>query len=363
VAQAKEDPEGIIELLRSKLLHGDDVLAIQPKEPLIDEWLDQGDIAELLGAPGGGKSFVAIDMAGCIATGQDWQGYKTAAGSVLYVIAEGAHGVPQRWRAWKAHNKVEGEVSNLHWLPMRINLRDRQWSRGLAELALEFSPKLVVVDTLNMTMDGGDENSATDMGAYVAGIKDIQELTGACVLVLHHPGHTDRAAGGRGHSSLYGALDAELMLKKTHKRRFTLKSTKQKDKEEIDEAIGFKLTPAGPRDADGRQSVAVERDEDIDAGMAEEQANQLFAVLEDLRGLAASDGISASVWMKASHERGHVNSEAVFHRVKRQLEAKGAIYRQGNGNQTRWLPRRSAFTNPSMLLDEDPEELALLDDD
>src|SRR5215217_3573886 len=63
--------------------------AIPPPEFLIDGYLIRNSLAWLGGKPGHYKSFVAVEMACCVATGTNWHGYKVKQGKVLYLIAEG----------------------------------------------------------------------------------------------------------------------------------------------------------------------------------------------------------------------------------------------------------------------------------
>jgi hypothetical protein len=68
---------------------------------------------------------------------------------------------------------------------------------------------VVVIDTLAQAALGLDENTSEGMGRIVSGAKRIRQATGGLVLLVHHSGK-DQTKGGRGHSSLKGALDIEL---------------------------------------------------------------------------------------------------------------------------------------------------------
>ena len=99
---------------------------------------------------------------------------------------------------------------------------------------------MIVIDTLARAFAGGNENTSEDMGAFIAIIGLLQQATGAAVLIVHHSGK-DEARGQRGHSSLLGAVDAELELTKlsdeeSDERVGQIQVTKQKDGED-----GFKL--------------------------------------------------------------------------------------------------------------------------
>jgi hypothetical protein len=89
---------------------------------------------------------------------------------------------------------------------------------------------LIVIDTLNRAMAGGDENSSKDMGELIRACDDIREGTGAHVSIVHHNG-TNTGKRGRGHTSLEGAADAMVFIQK-HVDGNTAKVTKNKDDED-----------------------------------------------------------------------------------------------------------------------------------
>jgi hypothetical protein len=68
---------------------------------------------------------------------------------------------------------------------------------------------LLIIDTLNRTMSGGEENSSEDMGAYIRNVQYIADAIGGFALVIHHSGK-DQTRGARGHSSAKGNVDIEL---------------------------------------------------------------------------------------------------------------------------------------------------------
>jgi hypothetical protein len=75
---------------------------------------------------------------------------------------------------------------------------------------LETVPVAVVLDTLNRSLSGS-ENSDEDMGAYIKATDALRETFDCAVLIVHHCGLSgDRP---RGHTSLTGAVDAQLAVK------------------------------------------------------------------------------------------------------------------------------------------------------
>ena len=71
----------------------------------------------------------------------------------------------------------------------------------------------VVLDTLNRSLNGS-ESSDEDMSAYVRATDAIRETFDCSVLVIHHCGINDSRP--RGHTSLTGAADAQLSVKRDY---------------------------------------------------------------------------------------------------------------------------------------------------
>lgn len=316
-------------LITARILHGDAILNIPPKAPLVEGWLDQGDFAVMFGRSGAGKSFVAIDIAGAVATGNWWHGAEVEAGHVLYLIAEGAQGVPDRWRAWKARNNIYSSVDRMHWLPVRVNLRAPLWAQAVAQAAATVTPSLVIIDTLARTFAGGNENSSEDMGAYVAGADTIRETTGATVLVVHHSGK-DESAGSRGHSSLLGALDAELAVRNGGDGIITIESTKQKDRG-TPTARRFVLEPRG-------ESVAIVPYNGHNHG--DELTKKAVTALASLEAIATADGVSTAVWREKAESDGV--SRSTFYEARKALLDRGLVRNLGTTDRGPFAPAQEA---------------------
>ena len=194
--------------LRASLLDDDEITDLPDPEPLIYDTLPLDGIAVLWGPSGSGKSLVALDWALHVVTGREWWGREVHQGSVLYVVAEGARGTKHRYEAWKEFHEVS-EVSGMKWMTAPANILDPAERHALLSIVDEFQPTFTVLDTLARHIPGGDENSSETMSQIVATLDDIKRCTGGTALGVHHSGK-NLDAGSRGHSSLKGALDAEL---------------------------------------------------------------------------------------------------------------------------------------------------------
>lgn len=169
-------------------------------------------VAAAVGAPGEGKTFLSLDMALSVATGQEWLGRATKRGPVLYIAAEGATGMRDRVEAWLKHRGIpESELPEFWVMPDAVELTDNKQVEALEYriTSLPVVPVLIVIDTLAQCFTQGDENSANDMGRFMRNARRLQR-TGATVLIVHH---TTKSKGKqepreRGSGALRGAVDA-----------------------------------------------------------------------------------------------------------------------------------------------------------
>jgi len=164
----------------------DEIEALPDPEWLIEGVLPQESLAVLYGEPGCGKTFLALSMALSVASESPWIGRKTRKGAVLYVAAEGVHGIKLRVRAYRKRHEIND--ANVRILPDAIQLREKEKLKALCrELqATGFRPTLVILDTFaRMTVDV-DENNAKDMGEIVDAADRFRKELGATVLLIHH---------------------------------------------------------------------------------------------------------------------------------------------------------------------------------
>jgi hypothetical protein len=180
---------------------------------LVKGLLGAGEMSVWFGEPKSGKSFLVTHLGLAIATGQEWFGKKVKQGAVLYIVAEGRGGFAKRI---EAHRKHHGGIDDAPFGPIPVSVNLLNPDADLDPLIYwikAHGASLIVLDTLSRTMPGGNENSPEDMGAYIANCDRIREETGAHVLIIHHKPKGDKNTP-RGHSSLFGAVDALILVKK-----------------------------------------------------------------------------------------------------------------------------------------------------
>lgn len=214
--------------------------------PLVEEILDTETVNVLYGGSNTGKSFVALDLSFCIATGRPWAGRRTLQGGVVYVAAESPGSIRRRVMALRTvYRGIDHSKVPLWMVPVPVDLVTNNEGvddliATVRDLQRRHSIRLVVVDTLACTMAGGDENSFETMGALAARLGRLRAECKTAVLGVHHAGK-DADRGARGHSSLRAAVDTELELRVDEGLR-SVSVTKARDGE-LGARIGFELVP------------------------------------------------------------------------------------------------------------------------
>jgi putative DNA primase/helicase len=201
---------------KMRFLSLSELAALRPPEWLIEGHLPAASFASLYGAHGSMKSFVALDWALCISHGRPWLGsHAIKPGRVVYVAGEGQHGLAKRILGWRSAKAEETPDPPIHILPQAVAMPTGELDEMIGLIAeLPTPPVLIVLDTLARTFGAGDENSQKDMNAFVAACDRLRDVTGACVLVIHHSGK-DAERGARGSTALPGAVDTNIYVKRS----------------------------------------------------------------------------------------------------------------------------------------------------
>jgi hypothetical protein len=194
---------------------------------LVDGVLNRDTLGLLVGPSGVGKSLVALAWALAIATGLPWLGHRVRKGRVLYLASEGRAGLHSRISAWSAGLKTDIPNDGFMVYSGPIDLADESFVDEVVAIVAKRNIDFIIDDTLNRSMGGLEENSATAMSIIVASLDRIRQANpGVCVLVVHHTGHN--GAGPRGSTALYAAMDTVLTLS-GDSSAIKLEKTKDKD--------------------------------------------------------------------------------------------------------------------------------------
>ncbi len=312
-----------------------EILDLPDPEFLIDGLLVRGSFAVLYGPPRVGKSFLALSLAGAVATGNSWHGRYVKGGPVVYVAAEGFGGLKLRVAALLNHEGYDADAP-CKFLDRPIDLMNLQEVIAfVTEIQNTIGkPALIIIDTLARCFVGGDENSAKDMGLLIHGVGTIIRETGATVLVIAHSGKDERR-GVRGSSALMGAVDTMISCG-GDLGILALKCEKQKDAEAFkDFSLMLKTVDLG----DGRSSCVLVPFEAVLTTMSVEdnaKTKTMLAILEDKFG---TEGPTSTEWQKACESEG-ISRETFFRRLK-ELKGSGLVEQDGDQQGARYRLAKS----------------------
>lgn len=191
-----------------------EVAALPPTTYLVEELIPERALTMTYGRRSSGKSFDALDLGLCVATGRPYHGFATVRGPVAYVMAEGQGGAAKRIDAWKRAHGVAGPIDGFRMLMRSVRLASEE---SVGELVTSLAawpdpPQLLIIDTLARCMSGLDENKASDSALLVHHLGEITRLVGCGVHLVHHAGWNDDHE--RGSSLLGDACDAVTAMRR-----------------------------------------------------------------------------------------------------------------------------------------------------
>ena len=310
----------------------------------------------LYGPSGHFKSFVAIEMALCIATGRPFHGRKVEKGPVVYVVSEGGRGILKRVLAWvERHGVTEKELGEAFFLLDAVQMREKQDVEAFLQTLeeLKIKPLLIVLDTFARSFVGGEENSAKEVGEWIDASREVQLETGATVVAVHHTGKTGNSE--RGSSSSRGAAEALILVERRGEDGVRITCEKQKDDEAFEpfELRTEKVFVGDDKDGEPVTSLVLvdtgaPQDGDKVTAMPKRLADGPRKALEALRAFPAQEAASAE-WRKTVS-----GSETSFHRWRGQLVKGGLVEKVAEANgryrvvaDSHGLPRDSHDSGPS----------------
>ncbi|SFP31544.1 AAA family ATPase [Tranquillimonas alkanivorans] len=264
----------------------------------IDRHIPEGGMGFLYGAPGCGKSFIALDWALHMAYGlPTWHGdaIRTRPGAaVVYIAREGSSGFKARIHAWQ-RSRLLPQDRRPQFQLIRQSLsfmqpEDVARLRRTVEANVSGPVDLIVVDTVSRVMPGADENLQKEMTLFVRACDALQDAFGCIVLGVHHSG---KQGDMRGSSVLKGAGDFVFKLERAEGADVaTLHCEKQKD---APDGWAEKYRMAKVQWADGagdRSSLVPHRMAEAERTAAEEKHAQALAQIV----LGVLDGREAALW-------------------------------------------------------------------
>lgn len=192
-------------------------------------------LALFWGPPKCGKSFLVFDLLMHVALGWEYRGRRVVPGTVVYCALEGQQGFEARAAAFRQRHLADAaDPVPFFLMPAALNLV-QDHAALIAGIRMQMPvgqrPAVVCLDTLNRSFIGSESDDEA-MTAYVKAADAIRDAFGCLVVIVHHCGIEGQRP--RGHSSLAGAVDAQLAVRKTGEGLVTVTVDLMKDGPEGD---------------------------------------------------------------------------------------------------------------------------------
>ena len=169
----------------------------------------------LAGPSNMGKSAIIACYASKVAMGHEVGGMRVKRSAVIYVAAEDAEGISER--AYPHMHFAPAGTAPFEVFDMALDMQDQSEVDEFGGYATAFRKHwgcdglLIIIDTLNLSIGDGDENSARDTSRVIGNAQRLAKATGAHVLFIHHVGTSD-SGRPRGSSALTANIDTLLTL-------------------------------------------------------------------------------------------------------------------------------------------------------
>jgi hypothetical protein len=182
-------------------------------------------------------------------------------GVVVYLAAEGAYGFRCRVEAFRQRRLAEDAAPTPFYLvAARLDLIGEYGDfvgSIRSQLPDGIQPSAIAIDTINRTL-WGSESKDEDMALYLAGAEAVRDAFDCLVVLVHHTGLD--ATRPRGHTSLSGAVDQQVAVRRAKDGRISSRVEWSKDAVEGAE-LWHRLEPVEigvDPDGDGVSSCVVE---------------------------------------------------------------------------------------------------------
>jgi hypothetical protein len=271
---------------RIRLIAFDDIKLGTEPQYLVKNLVPRTGLVIVWGPPKCGKSFWTFDLVMHVALGWEYRGRKVQRGTVVYCAFEGQKGFEQRVVAFRQRFLAQHRDPVPFYLqPLTLDLVvDRKELITAVREQANGTPVAVVLDTLNRSLRGS-ESSDEDMTAYIRAADAIREAFGCVVIIVHHCGI--EGTRPRGHTSLTGAADVQISVKRDPQANIIVKVEYMKDGPEGDEIVS-RLDPVKVgTDTDGdeitsRVVVPAERDSTAKGPKLSDTNKLGLSILRDL---------------------------------------------------------------------------------
>jgi hypothetical protein len=215
--KAKEEGNGLdaaVQERRFELIPFDKIAFDTTPAYLVKGIVPRVGLCVFWGPPKCGKSFLVFDLLMHVALSWEYRGRRVKEGAVIYCALEGQAGLRNRVEAFRRRKLAEGAAGIPFYLiadAMNLVVDHPALIASVRAAIGGTKPAAIALDTLNRSMPGS-ESSDEDMTAYVKAGDALRMAFDCAIVIVHHCGH--EGTRPRGHSSLMGAIDAQIAVKR-----------------------------------------------------------------------------------------------------------------------------------------------------
>jgi hypothetical protein len=222
---------------RFRLVPFDNVVLGSERVYLVKRLIPKTGLTVVWGPPKCGKSFWTFSLVMHVALGWDYRGRRVQQGAVVYLALEGGKGFEARIEGFRQRFLAEDhDPVPFYLITDALNLvKEHSDLIGCIRVQAKGNlPAVVVIDTLNRSL-AGSESDDKDMAAYIRAADAIRNAFACAVIIIHHCGID--ATRPRGHTSLTGAVDAQLAVKRDAGENIVVTVEHMKDGQEGDSLV------------------------------------------------------------------------------------------------------------------------------
>jgi hypothetical protein len=216
---------------RFPLVPFDEIKIDERAHYLVKGLLPETGLVVVWGKPKSGKSFWTTDLLMHVALGRKYRGLRVQQGIVVYCTLEGVQGFERRMEGVRQSVLLnDSGKPKFHMMAKGLALGSdcKVLIENLKEQLVQERPAIIAIDTLNRSLEGSESNDE-DMGRYIKAADALRDAFDCLIVIVHHSGHEGQRP--RGHSSLLGALDVLISVKRSEEDLVVAEVEMAKDNE------------------------------------------------------------------------------------------------------------------------------------
>jgi hypothetical protein len=334
MSDEKPNLEQLLDGWANHIHSGEQILTdIEPVRWVIPQVIPADMVTGIYGAPGSGKSYVALTLALELARAGFWDGLGIPNPfHVLYIAGERPSDVRDRLEGWKKHHNREIPAGFYLWPHGYPQLSTPGIWKPLSEFMNLLGCKVVIIDTFARLTLGIDENSSKETGQIMENLERLAQATdGGAVIFVHHSGK-DTERGMRGSSAILGAVSSAVAV--TGSEGYIQVAVKKSNVGTTDTAASFRLQTV-ELDPDPIAEVLNTTAVLIPGERPPTRSEDLDAVLEILTNAFNGDASNRQL-VEAFTELHRGTSTQSMGRWLGRLQEDGHVETYGNGSRARW---------------------------